>query len=94
MTTTPLGNAVEPEVNCRKAISSSLKSAASGSAAAGSACSSSEVMTFSIEGICPTADQRTFPTRALVTSARGRATLRMVTSASMKASSLPSESGG
>ncbi len=53
VTITPLGNAVLPEVNCRKATSSSRTSAASGNGAPGSAVSSSAAITFSAPAASP-----------------------------------------
>ena len=94
VTITPLGSAVLPEVNWRNATSSSRTTAAAGSGPAGSRASSSLEITFSRVGIRPTAGQSTLPTRSVVTSTRGFATLRMLTSASMNASSFPSETGG
>ena len=94
VTITPFGSAVLPEVNWRNATSSSRRSAAGGRTSAGSSARSSVRITFSMLGMRPTADQSTLPTRSVVTSTRGVATLRMPTSESMKASSLPSETGG
>ena len=93
VTITPLGSAVLPDVNWRKATSSSRTSAAAGSAPASFA-NSAVVSTFSMLGIRPTADHSTLATRSVVTRTRGVATLRMLTRASMNASSLPSETGG
>ena len=93
VTITPFGNAVLPEVNWRKAISSSRTSAAGGSEPPSFA-SSSVVITFSMLAIRPTADQSTLPTRSVVTSTRGPAMFRIPTNASMNASSFPSETGG
>ena len=93
VTITPLGAEVLPEVNCRNARSSSA--GCDGGSMSGTSARSSEVkMTRSRVVTLPTADQSTLPTRSLVTSALGCATLRMPTSASMKASSFPSETGG
>ncbi len=93
MTITPFGAEVLPEVNCRKAMSWSA--GWGGGSMSGTSARSSEVrMTRSSVLTLPTADQSTLPTRSLVTSALGWATLRMPTSASMNASSFPSETGG
>ena len=93
VTITPLGVEVLPEVNCRNARSSS-EGGGGGSISGTSARSSGVRMTRSSEPTLPTADQSTLPTRSVVTSVFGCATVRMPTSASMNASSFPSEIGG
>src|SRR5947207_2595156 len=69
VTITPLGAAVEPEVNCRKARSGSSIGARSSLAPAGAGSARAFTSTiFSIHGIRPTAPQSTFATRASVAS--------------------------